>query len=366
MVKPSSMSEGPNTNRVGPRVGAAIAISVFVLCLLGLGAWEYRTRWHDAPPPSPLQVRRPIAKAVLRLDSAAPTTQGGPQESPAPQRYERSSDAILGSDYAENLACFEHPRGQVNQKLIAKLGADYSGISEILKNDPARNDPKIVRQLLDRLLEAAKSAASEKKPLLLLAADAMAERLELPTMVPPNAELQRQLNALAAEGLTFTWVELDGDWFYENNLLWRLWREYPNSEEGEDAFVLLLRQGWDKGPCCKTGVDSFHTVIEQGEEFLSSRPKTAHRLEVLFLVAQAYETWWSLSLVPERDPEEGDPSPAAYRAGASAAREKAIAYYGEIAATAPDGVEAHCSRTPLALMKDNQDTQQRRFYCYCD
>jgi hypothetical protein len=87
---------------------------------------------------------------------------------------------------------------------------------------------------------------------------------------------------------------------------------------------------------------------------------------VVFLVAQAYETWWSLSLVPEENREEGDPSPEAYRAGAAAAREKAIGYYSEIVAANPDGVEANCSRKPLALLKANEDTRQRRFYCYCD
>ena len=246
------------------------------------------------------------------------------------------------------------------------LGADYPRLSQILKGDEPRQDLKIVRGLLDSLLEAANTARAEKKPPLLLAADSIAERLALPSIVPPSPELQRELDTLAAQGLTFTWVELDGAWSYQNNLLWRLWREYPISEEGEDAFVLLLRQGWDKSPCCNTGADSFRTVIQHGEEFLSRRPKTVHRRDVLFLVAQAYETWWSLSLVPERDREEGDPSPSAYREGALDARVKAIAYYGEIVEAAPESIEGNCSRKPLELLKDNQDSHQRRFYCYCD
>lgn len=360
------MSEGASTNRIGPRLGATIAISVFVVCLVGLGAWGYWTRWHDVPRRGALQIRRPAARAAVRLDSTAPTTQNVPEESSAPQRYEDSPSATFGSDYEAKLACFEHPRSQIKQKLIARLAGRYPGVSEILSSDYPQQDPKVVRQVLDRLLEAAKNASPEKKPPLLLAADAVGERLELPSVVPPNAELQRQLDGLAAQGLTFTWIELDGGWFYDNNSLWRLWREYPTSEEGEDAFVLLLRRGWDKGPCCKTGLDSFHTVIEQGEEFLSHRPQSAHRQEVLFLVAQAYETWWSLSLVSEENREEGEPSPSGYRQGAPAAREKALAYYGEIVGAAPDGVEANCSRTSLALMKDNEDTHQRRFYCYCD
>lgn len=115
----------------------------------------------------------------------------------------------------------KHPKIQVDQKLVAKLGADYPGLAEILKVDDAPQDPKIIRQLLDELLASAKNAPPEKKPALLLAGDATAARLPWPSVVPPNPELQRQLNDLAADGLTFMWVEIDGGWTYENNLLWR-------------------------------------------------------------------------------------------------------------------------------------------------
>ena len=322
-------------------------------------------RYATPPPPNALQTRRLAARAAIRLDSTATPQNPLPQPAP-PQRYDDAANKMLDLDYDTKLACFEHPKSQVNQKLIAMFGADYPDLSQILKSEYPPPDPKIVRHLLDSLVEAAKSAVPEKKPPLLLAADAIAGRLALPSIVPPNPELQRELDGLAAQGLTFTWVEIDGGWFYENNLLWRLWREFPTSKEGEDAFVLLLRQGWDKAPCCKTGLDSFHAVIDEGELFLSNRARTPHRGDVAFLLAQAYETWWSLSLVSEENREEGDPPPAAYRAGAAAARERAIAYYSEIVATAPDGVEANCSRTPLSLLKENEDTHQRRFYCYCD
>jgi hypothetical protein len=360
------MSEEASANKkIGSGLGVRIAVSILILCSIVLGTWEYRTRWYAAPPPA-LQIKRPAAKAALLWDSTVPPTQNAPEQPSSRQRYGDSSNRTLASAYEANPACFEHPKHLIDQKLIAKLGADYPGISEILNSDYARNDPKIVRQLLDNLLEKASSASPEKKPPLLLASDAIAERLALPSIVPANPELQHQLDTLAAQGLTFTWAELEGGWSYHNNLLWRLWREYPTSEEGEDAFVLLLGQGWDKGSCCNSHADSFHTVIERGEEFLSNRLHAAHRQGVLFLVAQAYETWWSLSLVPERDREEGDPPPAAYRAGSAAAREKAIAYYSEIVTTAVNSVEANYSRKSLDLLKGNEDTHQRRFYCYCD
>lgn len=361
------MSDEPRVNgKVGARLGVRIAVAVLALCIIGSGAWEYwMRRYATPPPPNALQMRRLALRALIRPDSTATPQNPAPQTA-SPRQYDDAANKMLDLDYDTKLACFEHPKSQVDQKLMAMLGAEYPELSQILKSDYPLPDPKIVRQLLDRLLEAANGAPPEKKPPLLLAADAVAGRLALPSLVPPSPELQRELDGLAAQGLTFTWVELDGGWFYQNNLLWRLWRDFPTSEEGEDAFVLLLRQGWDKAPCCKTGLDSFRTVIDNGEDFLSNRTKTPHRRDVAFLLAQAYETWWSLSLVSEENREEGDPSPAAYRAGAAAAREKAIAYYSEIVATAPDGAEANCSRKPLSLLRENQDTHQRRFYCYCD
>src|SRR5260370_5637047 len=249
MVKPSSMSEEPNANRkIGCRLVVRIAISALIACLIGLGTWKYWTRTYATPPPNALQTRRLVPRAAIRLDSAAAPQNPSQQPAP-PQQYEGSPDRILDPDYDTKLACFAHPKTQVNQKLIAMLGADYLSLSQILKGDEPRQDPKIVRRLLDSLLEAAKSAPPEKKPPLLVSADAIAERLALPSIVPPSPELQRELDALAGQGLTFTWVELDGAWSYQNNLLWRVWRGYPTSEQGGAALLLLLPQSWGKSLC---------------------------------------------------------------------------------------------------------------------
>ncbi len=173
MVKPSSMSEEPKVNgKAGARLGVRIAVALLVLCLIGSGAWEYWTRRYAAPPPNALQTTRLVPRAAIRLDSTA-APQNTLQPAP-PQRYEDAANTIVDPDYETKLPCFEHPKSKVDQKLIAMLGADYPDLSQILKSDYPPLDPKIVRQLLARLLEAAKSAPLEKKPLLLLAADAVA------------------------------------------------------------------------------------------------------------------------------------------------------------------------------------------------
>jgi hypothetical protein len=259
-----------------------------------------------------------------------------------------------------------YAKQKIEQKLISNFGSTFPELSAIYSRENPQVEPKMVRSVLQRILEAANNAPADGKPALLLAADVVAERLTFPSVVPPSPAMQKQFDELAAQGLTFKYAELDNGWTYQNDLLWLLWRKYPSSEAGEDAFVLLLRRGWDTTSCCGQGSDNFRAVIKEGEEFLARRPQSPHRPDVAFLLAEGYETWWSLSLVPEENQEEGDPPPGPYREGAAAAREKAIAYCREVLATAPEGPEAKCSRQPLEMLQSNQDTHQRRFYCYCD
>jgi hypothetical protein len=87
---------------------------------------------------------------------------------------------------------------------------------------------------------------------------------------------------------------------------------------------------------------------------------------VEFALAEAYETWWSLSRAPAVSDNEADASPDAYREGADAVRGKAIAYYEAIAGAAPNSTQTKCSNRSLEMLKENQDTHQRSFFCYCD
>jgi hypothetical protein len=271
-------------------------------------------------------------------------------------------------DYAANLTCAQHPKNEIDRELVNRIDQDFPALKQLLESDSPKLDPKLVQSMLQSLLDAAKSATAERKPALLLAADSVAGRLSLPHINPPNPELKSQLDLLAAAGLSFRWSELGGDWFYGGDLLRQVQQDYPSTPEGDDAALLLLINGWGAGPCCGggSGTDQFRAVILHGEELLASRPQSPHRAEILFVLGQAYETWWSLSQTPEKNQDEGDPAPGPYREGATAAREKALAYYGEIVGNAAQSVEANCSRKPLQSLKDNQDTKQRRFYCYCD
>ena len=82
---------------------------------------------------------------------------------------------------------------------------------------------------------------------------------------------------------------------------------------------------------------------------------------VLFALAQAYETWWSLSRASQDDPFVGDP--AVYREGAEEARVKAIAYYERVAEVAPKSAPAVEAGSRLPRLRRGIDTHQRRYQC---
>jgi hypothetical protein len=154
-------------------------------------------------------------------------------------------------------------------------------------------------------------------------------------------------------------------------LLWRIWKESPNSKAGEAAFVALENRGWntDTREGCPANPDLFREVIQRGEAFLAGHPQTAFRKQVLYALAVANESWWSIARAPADDPiVSAPPYPRreinARQAGA--ARFLAIQYYRQVAQLAPDSPEALSALRRLPRLELGLDTGQRRFFCsYC-
>jgi hypothetical protein len=262
-------------------------------------------------------------------------------------------------------------------RIAKELGASYPDLPNFLAEDPA-NQQRLGMQekmltTVEQLLKASRTGSPERRSGLLLAADRLASHLFTGAGHSPEEARERQ--RIAAHGLEFKYVELGGGWYYLHNLLWRVWKEYGQTDWGEWAFVLLLESGWDTSLVCRNGNDQVRPVIFHGEEFLAERPRSAHRLEVMFLVAQAYETWWSIGLLPEcrtgKEPgceqeENEEVDPSSFRDGASRARGKAIAYYKRVLRLAPESPEGQDARNRLPLLESGKDTDQRRFYCVYD
>jgi hypothetical protein len=264
---------------------------------------------------------------------------------------------------------------EVDSGVAAALGTQFSQVSAVLADPDEEPYPSAVANALTNLIDASRQAPLDQRAALLLAADRLAGRWRLPAANPLPAGMGSEVARLQKDdGMHFEWSELDGEWLYQHDLLWTLWHDAPDTEWGGDAFYLLLDRGWDPSGICKGGSDQFRAVVAQGEKYLEKYPEVPTRLPMLFLVAQAYETWWSLSqwwacspaLDPSTSPCGPEPSSAQYDTGAAAAREKAIAYYDQLAKADPDTYATPELRRRVARLKMGIDTNQRRFYCSND
>jgi len=261
---------------------------------------------------------------------------------------------------------------QWQQQFRASQAAGQSGVRAAVIGVPQEHwKVSEFKDAIVRLLTAAKSAPPGRQPVLLLAADRLAGRM---IWVAQNdtsqkdhwAEWRRQLATL---GLSYdgTGDSTGGDsWIYSGSLLKRASTEYGQSAWGEKAFVLLLSAGFDTGMECAAGSDQFRTVIPQGLQFLETHPNSPYRFDVQLAVAQAYETWWSLSQAPAGTESEDNYStvePEKYQEGAAAARQKAITGYEALVQTSPQSDQAAYARRQLPRLKLGADTGQRRYYC---
>jgi len=238
---------------------------------------------------------------------------------------------------------------------------DYGAL--IVRLREGRGDPATQSKAYSLVLDLLKAAATRdaRRPVLLHAADLLAAQLGSDDEHSPEWAARRR--TLSAHGLAWEWSQLGATWVYGHGLLWRIWREHPSNPWGERAFVRLLALGWDTSVACRKGSDQFREVIRQGEAFRVRRAASPVRADVDFMVAQSYETWWSLS---QASPQDESAQPARYQAGALTARQKAIALYNDVLKLIPDSPEATYARRVLPRLALGFATNQRRFFCVYD
>jgi hypothetical protein len=252
------------------------------------------------------------------------------------------------------------------------LGDSYLRLIDAVANT-TQNRQSLARQTSREtlnLLGAAIRAYGEERGMLLLGVNGLVTKLSiLLDNQEPGTSLIR--HRLAAFGVKLGGQTHSGGLAYNQDLLWRVWRELPDSTAGELAFVELQQRGWNtsSGEGCPTNPDFFRDVIDRGEVFLSQHPSTQFRKEVLFTLAVANESWWSIAQAPAGDgwvAEIPYPRKAINRQQAAAARDRAISYYQRIIELAPESPEAASAVRRLPRLKQGLDTGQRRFFCsYC-
>jgi hypothetical protein len=246
--------------------------------------------------------------------------------------------------------------------LVQELAGTYPEVSAL--NDASGDRKPAYRESVFRFLSAAEAAPAVQKPALLLAADFLLDPVWCET--EKQQECDELRNQFAAHKLTLAYSELGGGWYYQHDLLVRIVHDYPSTEWGQRAFVILLDSGFDTNRTCAKGADRFRDVIQHGELFLEQYPTSSQRALVTHIVGAAYATWWSLSNPPTQEMREYV-RPKLYTAGSDHAREKAIEYFDRVVQLVPDGVLAEYSSQVLPALRDRKLTSDSyRFLCVYD
>lgn len=308
-----------------------------------------------------LRWRTPQQEILLFLDCRG-------AEKPAPQkvtliaRGRRLVDAIA-MEYRGELD--RHPQ------VVPAIDADLARAVEPLVPDAATflkydwstesiaNDK--VLAAIEKLLKVAEGLPLDQKPVALLSADRLAEKL-----APRLRDSHTHQNAKAivekmnAMGLQLWWNELGAIWSYPHPLLWRVWRNYPDTPWGEWAFLALLESGWHTELC---DGPKFHDVIREGEAYLRKHPASRHRARIWFMLGMANETWWSLSQASPRDPYV---IASEFAEGSQEARERAIHYYRKAISALPGTQMDLYAQWHLPRLELGLDTNSRPYFCVYD
>jgi hypothetical protein len=339
-----------------------IVAFVFLTTALSTAGWFYRYyRLREVPPISAQAQRaaRPVARIMADPHAAMAPATGTPGKSPslpeqipARQRFEISSDPM--QEFQEDLRkALLHDLVPAFPELSTFLGAPMAKSS-----DPARE------HFVFQLIDAVENGQADQRPAILLAADLVADEIWCPS---ENKEQCNQLRShFAQHKLTLQYSELGGGFYYQRDLLWRVWQEYPETDWGERAFVVLLELGWDTSGTCAKGSEQFREMIRQGESFLQQRPTSPRRAAVLSLVGQAYATWWSLSNETADSPMADYVDPKRYNEGDEQARLKAISYFEQVEQLAPETKFAEYAPQILPALRQQQIQTTYKFVCVYD
>ena len=249
---------------------------------------------------------------------------------------------------------------RIANRLAAELKPNFPTSGELLSHGAdfdSEFQEKLYRGIVELLDSSERNLAD--RPMLWVAADLLLKNL---SSEDPSWASRRE--ALQKYGLSFIHLELRG-WYYQHDLLWRCSNQFAAGMWGEAAFTFLLNSGFDSTGHCGDGSDKFTEVIASGEKFLVEHPTSTWCSEIIYNLARAYETWWSITKA-ENDIYVGTGQQTKYRPGAENARQKAIDYYEKVIHQLPSDDRLTYIKHRLPRLKLGIDTNQRAFWCIYD
>ena len=211
----------------------------------------------------------------------------------------------------------------VRARLKARIGAPYIRAMRATLGKPA-DRPRLVNETIQDLtaiLRETDRADAPRRALCLLAADQVVNKLSQWLIESsPNGERESGEAAgvrrlLARYGAKLGGMTHHGGLEYATSCWARLARIAGDRGRGT-GLPRTAERRLEPGPGegCPHNPDLFREVIESGEAFLGGHPQTDFRKQVLYTLAVANESWWSIAHAPSRRPVgERDSLPAARR-----------------------------------------------------
>jgi hypothetical protein len=338
-----------------------LAMGISVVAVSTGGWFYYCSRLQDVPRPPGIKMQPPRAEARLVLD---PHVSSAPRVSTPSEPLSSAAQSTQEDLFETTVDPMEGFRKDLNKTVLGELGRTFPELQTVLEVQTSTSNDPAYRRVLFQLLDAAQKAPADRRPAILFAADLVAQ--EIWCAFENKAECDQLRVDFARYQLTLAGVGLGAVFIYPHDLLWLLWRDYPETDWGERAFVLLLNDGWDTSGTCQKGAEQFREVIREGESFLQLRPRSPRRGIVTLLVGQAYATWWTLSNMTEGGQMSDYVDPKHYQAGAEDARIKARGYFEQVLQLAPDTMLAQYARQVLPRLRDRKTVNSYRFFCIYD
>jgi hypothetical protein len=256
----------------------------------------------------------------------------------------------------------EHDDGfdqYLDRRLGQQLKNEFPGIQIVLaKSVLSYNSPTMIAairaqqqqltKLLIKVLEKSENAPANSKPVLLLASVRLAARLNTADLSDPAWRAYRPI--LEKYGIVYKSDPVKGALIYDP-ALHDIWRQYPETSWGRDAFLLDLKNAFG----CKDGAQEYHVMIRLGGKYLRNHPDDPRNPWVNFVIAVAFEDWYAMaeftqmgqnSLMSQDDVDTGI-SPTVRNSAIQAFLKTALgAPHTELATAAAAGIKGLSSGLP--------------------
>jgi hypothetical protein len=266
------------------------------------------------------------------------------------------------------------PAIQKSMTLAEIIGREFDEMTELLRaglavaQSSGQEFPRIpaeqVRDTLERWVGLAKGLPDFRRAAALLAADQILEIVQYASPISDASAGAGAREALMKIGAEFRKAPLEvPKIIYINSWLWEAYRLDADGPVGGLSFLELMNRGFDTTRTCSAGSDSFRTVIQRGEEYLTEPRDPEVRQAVELMVAEAYLDIVALAAgagwMFNTDPEP-------YKGSAPEARVMAIRHFRAGLMKASDSREVRTAWSKAWRTLAGIPPRGPRFYCWND